>query len=57
MTAKIEIYDDNGNFINKYEIPPIKECIDCTNDYEIHKYHFNFIYAECVPKWREEINV
>lgn len=56
MTAKIEIYDDNGNLIDKYKTLPTKECIDYANDYEIHKYYFSFIYTKCVLPQEEANN-
>lgn len=53
MTAKIEIYNDKGDLISKYEAPPYKKHIDYEDGYEVHKYFFSFMYAEYVPKWQE----
>jgi hypothetical protein len=53
MIAKIKIYNDNGDLVSKYEAPPYEKRIDYADDYEIRKYDFRFIYAECVPKWQK----
>ena len=53
MIAKIEIYNDSGDLVSKYEAPPYKKWIDYDNDYEVRKYDFRFMYAEYVPKWQE----
>ena len=53
MIAKIEIYNDNGDLVSKYEALPYEKCIDYGDDYEIRKYDFRFMYAEYVPKWTE----
>lgn len=53
MTAKIEIYNDSGDLVSKYDAPPYDKRIDKNEDYEIRKYYFKFIYAECVPKWEK----
>ena len=56
MRAKIEIYNDNGELVSKYEAPPYEERIDYEDDYEVHKYDFRFMYAEYVPKWQKGAN-
>jgi hypothetical protein len=56
MIAKIKIYNDNGDLVSKYEAPPYEKRIDYADDYEIRKYDFRFIYAECVPKWQKGAN-
>lgn len=53
MIAKIEIYNDSGDLVSKYEAPPYKKWIDYEYDYEVRKYDFRFIYAEYVPKIAE----
>lgn len=55
MIAKIEIYNDRGDLVSKYEAPPYEKWIDIDKDgdYEVHKYDFRFMYAEYVPKWHE----
>ena len=52
-TAKIEIYNDNGDLVNKYKASPHEEWVDYCGDYAIHKCEFRFTYAECVPKCRK----
>ena len=52
MRATIEIYNDNGDLVSKYEAPPYKKWIDYEDDYEVRKYDFRFMYAEYVPKQR-----
>ena len=56
MIAKIKIYNDNGDLVSEYEAPPYEKRIDYADDYEIRKYDFRFIYAECVPKWQKGAN-
>ena len=57
MRAKIEIYDDNGDLVSKYDAPPYKKRIDYDgDDYEVRKYEFRFMYAEYVPKWQKGAN-
>ena len=53
MIAKIEIYNDSGDLVSKYEAPPYEKRIEYEGDYKIIKYDFRFIYAECVPKWQK----
>ena len=53
MIAKIEIYNDSGDLVSKYEAPPCEKQIDYKDDYEICKYDFRFMYIECVPKYRK----
>lgn len=48
MKAKIEIYNDSGDLVSKYEAPSYEKRIDYEGDYEIRKYYFNFMYAEMV---------
>lgn len=47
MIAKIEIYNDSGDLVSKYNALPYDEQIDNYDDYEFRKYYFKFIYAEC----------
>lgn len=54
MKAKIEVYNDFDDLVGKYEAPPYEKWIDCEDDYEIRKYEFRFMYAECVPILRKE---
>ena len=49
MKAKIEVYNDNGDLVGKYEAPPYEKWIDKDDGYEIRKYEFKFLYAECMP--------
>jgi hypothetical protein len=55
MIAKIEIYNDSGDLVSKYEAPPYKKRIDIDKDgdYEVRKYDFRFMYAEYVPIWQK----
>ena len=53
MKAKIEIYNDSGDLVSKYDAPPYTKRIDYDGDYEVHKYEFRFIYGEYVPKRQE----
>ena len=53
MIAKIEIYNDSGDLVSKYEAPPYEKRIDYEDDYEVRKYEFRFMYAEYVPKWQK----
>lgn len=53
MIAKIEIYNDSGDLVSKYEAPPYEKWIAYESDYEVRKYEFRFMYAEYVPKWQE----
>ena len=52
MTAKIKIYNDNGDLVSKCEeLPCYNKRIDYDDKYyEVRKYEFRFIYAEFVPK-------
>ena len=54
MKAKIEVYNDFGDLVDKYVAPPYEKYIDYEGDYEIRKYYFRFMYAECVPKCRKD---
>lgn len=56
MRAKIEIYNDSGDLVSKYEAPPYEKRIDYEDDYEVRKYDFRFMYAEYVPKWQKGAN-
>lgn len=56
MRAKIEIYNDSGDLVSKYEAPPYEKRIDYEDDYEVRKYDFRFMYAEYVPKWQKGVN-
>ena len=56
MIAKIEIYNDNGDLISKYNAPPYKEWIEYWDGYKIYKYDFKFMYAEYVPERQEGTN-
>ena len=53
MIAKIEIYNDSGNLVSKYEAPPCEKRIEYDDNYEVRKYYFRFMYAEYIPKWQE----
>lgn len=53
MIGKIEIYNDRGELVSKYEAPPYEQCIDFEDDYEVRKYEFRFMYAEYIPKWQK----
>ena len=50
MRATIEIYNDNGDLVSKYDSPPYEKKIDYDGDYEVRRYEFRFIYGEYVPK-------
>lgn len=54
MKAKIEVYNDSDDLVGIYEAPPYEKHIDYDGDYEIRKYDFRFMYAECVPILRKE---
>ena len=54
MIAKIEIYNDNGNIVGKYEMSPSDECIEHFKVCEIHKYKFNFAFVEWREKYEKE---
>ena len=56
MIAKIEIYNDSGDLVSKYEAPPYEQCIDYEDDYMVRKYEFRFMYAEYIPKWQKGTN-
>ena len=56
MVAKIEIYNDSGDLVSKYEAPPYEQCIDYEDDYMVRKYEFRFMYAEYIPKWQKGTN-
>ena len=53
MIAKIELYNDSGDLVSKYEAPPYEKWIAYESDYEVRKYEFRFMYAEYVPKWQK----
>ena len=53
MIAKIELYNDSGDLVSKYEAPPYEKWIAYESDYEVRKYEFRFRYAEYVPKWQK----
>lgn len=54
MRAKIEIYNDSGDLVGKYEAPPYIKRIDYDGDYEVRRYEFRCIYGEYVPIKQEE---
>ena len=56
MIAKIELYNDSGDLVSKYDAPPYDEKINYYDDYEVHEYRFRFVYAEYVPKWQKGAN-
>ena len=55
MGAKIEIYNDDGDLVSKYDAPPYDKRINYyNNEYEVREYEFRFIYGEYVPIKQEE---
>ena len=56
MIAKIEIYNDSGDLVSKYDALPYEEWIEHYDGYKIHKCDFRFMYVECVPKWQKGAN-
>ena len=51
MVAKIELYNDSGDLVSKYEMPPCNIHTDYFFDYEVTKYDFRFQYAEYIPEF------
>ena len=56
MIAKIEIYNNSGNLVSKYDAPPYEEWIEYYDGYKIHKYDFRFMYGECALEWQKGTN-
>lgn len=56
MIAKIEIYNDDGELVSVLKnIPYYKKWIDTDGTYEISKYEFRALYAECKPVHPKDI--